>query len=87
MHSPEPSSCSLSDPVGCPHLPGSYRHMSGEEIQLDRYAKFRKLGQFQEFAVRGGDWRNAIAERSAVSPCGSVCARVCVGWGGEGDGR
>ena len=33
---------------------------------MDRYAKFRKLGQFQEFAVRGGDWRKAIADRAAV---------------------
>jgi acetyl-CoA carboxylase carboxyl transferase subunit alpha len=41
--------------------------MTGEEIQLDRYAKFRKLGQFQEFAVRGGDWKTAVAERAAVS--------------------
>ena len=46
----------------------SYRHMTGEEIQLDRYAKFRKLGQFQEFAVRGGDWRKAITDRASVSP-------------------
>ncbi len=48
-------------------LSRSYRNMTGEEIQLDRYAKFRKLGQFQEFAVRGGDWRNAIAERKAAA--------------------
>ena len=41
--------------------------MTGEEIQLDRYAKFRKLGQFQEFAVRGGDWRKAITDRASVS--------------------
>jgi hypothetical protein len=40
--------------------------MSEEEIKLDRYAKFRKLGQFQEFVVKGGDWRNALTERSAV---------------------
>lgn len=41
--------------------------MSEEEIKLDRYAKFRKLGQFREWVVRGGDWRGAQAERDAVS--------------------
>jgi len=40
--------------------------MTAEEVQLDRYAKFRKLGQFQEFAVRGGDWKKAIADRASV---------------------
>ena len=40
--------------------------MTAEEIQLDRYAKFRKLGQFQELAVRGGDWKTAVADRAAV---------------------
>lgn len=47
-------------------LPCSYATMSEEEIKLDRYAKFRKLGQFQEFVVKGGDWRNALAEREKV---------------------
>ncbi len=41
--------------------------MSEAEIKLDRYAKFRKLGMFQEYVVKGGDWRGAAAERSAVS--------------------
>ena len=40
--------------------------MSEEQIKLDRYAKFRKLGQFREFVVRGGDWRNADADRAQV---------------------
>lgn len=47
--------------------PRRYAVMSEEEIKLDRYAKFRKLGQFQEFVVKGGDWRTALAERAAVS--------------------
>jgi len=29
-----------------------------------RYQKFRKLGQFEEWVVRGGDWRNVRSERS-----------------------
>lgn len=41
----------------------TYRHMSAEEIQLDRYAKFRKLGLFQEFVVKGGDLKAGVAER------------------------
>lgn len=40
--------------------------MSASEIRLDRYAKFRKLGMFEEFLVRGGQWRDARAARAAV---------------------
>lgn len=40
--------------------------MSEEEIKLDRYAKFRKLGHFEEFPVLGGLWREARAERAEV---------------------
>lgn len=28
-----------------------------------RYAKFRKLGQFEEWVVRGADWRNTRSSR------------------------
>jgi acetyl-CoA carboxylase carboxyl transferase subunit alpha len=34
--------------------------------QQQRYAKFRKLGQFEEWVVRGADWRNTRASRSAA---------------------
>lgn len=44
-----------------------YATMTEDEIKLDRYAKFRRLGQFEEYAVKGGDWRTAQAER-AESP-------------------
>jgi acetyl-CoA carboxylase carboxyl transferase subunit alpha len=40
--------------------------MSEEEIQLDRYAKFRKLGKFQEYVVKGGQWKDAAKERAEV---------------------
>lgn len=50
--------------------------MSEAEIKLDRYAKFRKLGMFQEYVVKGGDWRGAAAERSAVSACTCMVPRV-----------
>lgn len=29
-----------------------------------RYKKFRKLGQFEEWVVRGADWRNTRSERT-----------------------
>lgn len=44
-----------------------YSKMSEEEIMLDRYAKFRKLGQFREFAVRGGQWKEAERQRSEAT--------------------
>ena len=43
-----------------------YSKMTEEEIKLDRYAKFRKLGQYEEFLVTGGAWKEARAEREAV---------------------
>ncbi len=51
-----------------PHPPcvRRYSKMSEEEIKLDRYAKFRKLGHFEEFPVLGGLWREARAERAEV---------------------
>jgi hypothetical protein len=42
--------------------------MSEEEIKLDRYAKFRRLGLFEEYVVKGSDWKNARAEREQVQP-------------------
>ncbi len=44
-----------------------YSKMTEEEIKLDRYAKFRKLGQYEEFLVTGGAWKEARAERESVS--------------------
>mmetsp|Transcript_31817 Transcript_31817/g.70685 ORF Transcript_31817/g.70685 Transcript_31817/m.70685 type:complete len:500 (-) Transcript_31817:1816-3315(-) len=72
---PEPLGGAHADPVSAfPYIKQAllnnfekYRHMTGEEIQLDRYAKFRQLGMFQEFIVKGGDWKNALAERAEAT--------------------
>lgn len=40
--------------------------MDTESIKLDRYAKFRKIGQYEEFLVRGGKWREARKARKEV---------------------
>lgn len=32
-----------------------------------RYQKFRKLGQFEEWVVRGADWRNVRSERASAA--------------------
>lgn len=68
---PEPLGGAHADPVSAfPHIKDAvldtykeYVGMSGAEIRLDRYAKFRKLGMFQEFVVKGGDWKTALMER------------------------
>ena len=60
---PEPLGAAHSDPMGAfPAIKESilrnykrYENMTAEEIQLDRYLKFRNLGMFEEFLVRGGD--------------------------------
>lgn len=36
-------------------------------LPVFRYQKFRKLGQFEEWVVRGADWRNTRSERSGAS--------------------
>ncbi len=56
--------CNASDDASCARR---YAKLSGEEIRLDRYAKFRKLGQWEEFLVRGGQWREAREARANVS--------------------
>jgi len=71
---PEPLGGAHADPVSAfPHvkaaLMATYREysvMSEEQIKLDRYSKFRRLGQFREYVVRGGDWKNAQTERDAA---------------------
>ena len=40
--------------------------MSETAIKADRYAKFRKLGQFEEHVVVGGAWRETREERAKV---------------------
>ncbi len=44
----------------------SYSKLTEEEIKLDRYAKFRALGQFEEHLVPGGQWRETRASRAKV---------------------
>eukprot|EP00879_Flechtneria_rotunda_P014922 GHRR01015592.1.p1 GENE.GHRR01015592.1~~GHRR01015592.1.p1 ORF type:complete len:330 (+),score=131.53 GHRR01015592.1:399-1388(+) len=71
---PEPLGGAHSDPVAAfPAIKESimttfrqYENMNEREIQLDRYQKFRKLGQFEEWVVRGSDWRNVRSERSSA---------------------
>lgn len=41
--------------------------MSEEDIKSDRYNKFRKLGEFREFLVEGGNWQAADERRSSAS--------------------
>lgn len=43
-----------------------YANMDTEAIKLDRYAKFRKIGQYEEFLVRGGKWQEARKARKEV---------------------
>ena len=40
--------------------------MDTEAIKLDRYAKFRKIGQYEEYLVRGGKWKEARKARKEV---------------------
>ena len=47
--------------------------MTGDEVALDRYSKFRKLGMFEEFLVTGGKNKEA---RELLGKSERVCARV-----------
>ena len=49
--------------------------MDEADIKLDRYAKFRKIGQYEEFLVSGGKYREAKKARTEVilsPPCSST---------------
>ena len=37
--------------------------MSEDEIKADRYAKFRALGDYRDFVVKGGQYAKADEER------------------------
>jgi len=62
----------------------TYRHYQGmteDEIRLDRYAKFRQMGLYTDFIVRGGERAKALAERAeqyakggAKTAAGTLCA-------------
>jgi hypothetical protein len=41
--------------------------MSEEDIKTDRYNKFRKLGDYREYLVEGGNWEAADKRRSNAS--------------------
>ena len=43
-----------------------YADMDEEEIKLDRYAKFRRIGQYEEFLVSGGNYEDARKARVEV---------------------
>jgi acetyl-CoA carboxylase carboxyl transferase subunit alpha len=72
---PEPLGAAHTDPMGAfPAIKEAvmrnyrmYENMSAEEIMLDRYNKFRKLGMFEEYLVRGGD-REGAKEALAKAP-------------------
>jgi hypothetical protein len=49
-----------------------YSTKSEDEIKLDRYAKFRKLGDYADYPVVGGLWREAREERAKVTAQMSV---------------
>ena len=86
---PEPLGGAHADPMGAfPFIREAvtrnfahYASMTEEEIKVDRYAKFRRLGMFEEYIVRGGDRAGALEERRALyaaggatTPAGTVCA-------------
>ena len=50
-----------------------YSTKSEDEIKLDRYAKFRKLGDYADYPVVGGLWREARDERAKVN-----VAHICL---------
>lgn len=72
---PEPLGAAHTDPMGSfPAIKEAilrnyqkYENMTAEEIMLDRYEKFRKLGMFEEYLVRGGD-RLGAREALAKAP-------------------
>ena len=59
--------------------------MTSMEVMADRYAKFRKLGEFSDFKVKGGRVRAAVEERKQARAPPSPCAprtpsAPCASW-------
>jgi hypothetical protein len=54
-----------------------YSTKSEDEIKLDRYAKFRKLGDYADYPVVGGLWREARDERAKVNVQMDVQRQAC----------
>lgn len=54
-----------------------YSTKSEDEIKLDRYAKFRKLGDYADYPVVGGLWREAREERAKVNAQMNVQKHAC----------
>lgn len=54
----------------------NYRNMSEEDIKLDRYAKFRKIGTYSDYVVRGGD----LAGAAEVTAARAVLFTRPLGW-------
>lgn len=77
---PEPLGAAHSDPMAAfPAVKEAimrnyrrYEAMSAEEIQLDRYKKFRELGMWEEFLVAGG--RNKEAREALETAPGATTA-------------
>lgn len=77
---PEPLGAAHSDPMAAfPAVKEAilrnyrrYEGMTAEEIMLDRYTKFRGLGMFEEFLVRGGD--RAAARDALAKATGALTA-------------
>jgi hypothetical protein len=43
-----------------------YEAKTENEIKVDRYNKFRKLGEYRDFIVKGGKWEEAEARRASM---------------------
>ena len=59
----------------------NYKDLSSVDIQADRYAKFRKIGLYEDFIIRGGQRASALEERAKKladggykSKAGTLCA-------------
>ncbi|KAK9834157.1 hypothetical protein WJX81_003572 [Elliptochloris bilobata] len=75
----EPLGGAHADPMGSfPYIKDAilniwntkYSRMTGVEVMADRYAKFRKLGEFSEYKVKGGRVAAAREERKQLQAAG-----------------
>jgi hypothetical protein len=57
-----------------------YEHMPEDDIKADRYNKFRKLGEFREYLVEGGNWSAADERRNAASGVTTKTGRWAEVW-------
>lgn len=54
-----------------------YLDMSDEEVMAERYVKFRRIGLYEDFAIKGGNIKKAREDREKAQPFYTAAGTRC----------